>query len=169
MRRLTGLALTALVVAPAIGCVRMLQTRSEIRADPLTVERHAETVFAGYRIPVAEHVANNRVESGWFGASEVWGADAIRERVDCGFDAEAMPAAVAARVEMSVTLRVAYRSTGTRISLDSSGRTVPATQDQDSRRCRLSEPFAQEVLSAIAGQFPSVEPEPDVPAVPLAL
>lgn len=169
MRRLTGLALMVLVVVPATGCIRMLNTRSDIRADPLTVERHAETVFAGYLIPVTEHVANNRVESGWFAASDVWGPDAIRERVDCGFDAEGMPATVAARVELSVTLRVAYRNTGTRIGLDSTGRTVPGSEDQDSRRCRLSDPFAQELLTAIAGQFPGVTPETDAPGIPLAL
>ena len=78
MRRLTGLALLALVVAPAAGCIRMYNARSEIRADPLTVERHAEAVFTSYLIPVAERAANNRVESGWFVAGDVWGGDAIR-------------------------------------------------------------------------------------------
>ncbi len=169
MRRLSGLALLVLAVAPATGCIRMLNTRSDIRADPATVERHAETVFARYLIPVTEHVANNRVESGRFAASDVWGASAIRDRVDCGFDADGMPASVAARVEMSVTLGVAYRNTGTRISLDSTGRTVPDAEGGDSRRCRLADPFAQELLTAIAGRFPGVTPETDGPVIPLAL
>ena len=155
MRRLTGLTLVVLALSPAAACVNLLSTRSGIQADPVTVERYAETVFVRYGIPVSEQVADGRVESGEFAVGRVWDADITRQRVDCDVAEEDALFGADVPMEMSVTLKITRRSTGTRVSLGSDGRTVPG-DGQDSRRCRLADAFAQEILDAVADEFPGV-------------
>lgn len=167
MRTIHRLILFALAVGGA-GCIQLFHSRSGIQADPITIERQAEAVFAQYLIPVAERAANYRVESGWFVANDVWGQDAIAQRVDCGSDAEGLPATAGSRIELAVTLRVDYRSTGTRLRITSEGRTVPTVEDQDTRRCALSEPFVQELLTAVAGPFPGGTPSRELTGTPVA-
>lgn len=162
MRTLHRLIACVLAVGAA-GCIHLFNSRSGIQADPQTLERQGEAVFAQYLIPVAERVANYRVESGWFFANEVWQPDAVTERVDCGFGADGLPATVGAKIQLFVTLRVGYRNAGARLSLTSEGRTVATAEDQESRRCALSDPFVQELLTAIAGPFPGGAPGSSVP------
>jgi hypothetical protein len=162
MRGNHRLILFALTMGAA-GCIQPFHSRSGIQADPTTIERQGEAVFTEYLIPVSERVSNNRVESGWFVANEVWSQDAIAQRVDCGFDAAGLPAAVGSKVQLSVTLRVDYRSLGTRLRITSEGHTVPTVESQDARRCGLSEPFVQELLTAVAGPFPGGTPGTDLP------
>lgn len=165
MRDPASLALIALV-GLLTGCINLYSSRSSIRADPMTVERQGEAVFTLYQIPVSERAANGRVESGRFVVQDFWGRAVIEDRVYCGLDSEGEPLALGSRVEMSVTLKIAYRSSGTRIALGSEGRTLPDSEGQDAAHCRLKTPFVQELLDAVADEFPDVTPGPEIPGVP---
>lgn len=162
MRTIHGLILFVLALGLG-GCIQLFNSRSGVQADPFTIERQGETVFTQYLIPVAERVANYRVESGWFVANDVWSQDVITERVDCGFDPEGEPTTVGSKIQLSVALRVDSRDTGTRIRITSEGRTVPTVEDPDARSCGLSDPFVQELLTAIAGPFPGGQPATNLP------
>lgn len=165
MRTIHGLILFALALGLA-SCIQPFHSRSGVQADPITIERQGEAVFTQYLIPVAERAANYRVESGWFVANEVWSQDAITQRVDCGFDPQGVPTTVGSKIELSVTLRVDYRNIGTRLRIASEGHTVPTVESHEARRCALSDPFVQELLTAIAGPFPGGTPGTDLTGSP---
>jgi hypothetical protein len=139
---LPGLALLALA-----GCVSLGQSRGGIPADRLALEQRAEVVFAQYQIPLVERMLDGQVRSGDFMVEEVWDGATAAGRVSCEGDSEGNALANVARIRMSVMLRA---SDG-RVVLTSEGRTMEVPEGGRSVRCRLSEPFVDEILTAVAG------------------
>jgi hypothetical protein len=153
------LALTAAALATG-GCASLFQgmdprTRVDTRLDPLEAERRGEQVFAAYGIPVAERVANWRVESGRFIASEAWRMVRLEERIECGWDDDGLPRVRGRDVELEVTLRISGRSSSTNLRIQSSGRILTATDEEEGAKCQLAPAFARVVLEEVAG-YPGI-------------
>ncbi len=140
-------ALPILTLLALGACAGLGQSRGGIGADRYTLEERGAIVFAQYQIPVAERRPDGRVRSGTFLVEEVWDRFMVADRVYCDGDAEGNTLAFNSRIRMSVLLRA---SDG-RIVLSSEGRTVEVPEGGKAVRCRLSEPFVDELLTAIAG------------------
>ncbi|NIP79993.1 MAG: hypothetical protein GWM90_12530 [Gemmatimonadetes bacterium] len=157
------LAILFLIAGFNVSCIYPRQGRT-VPGDAMVLESRGAAVFAQYLIPVAERATDRRVRSGWFRADQTWGQAALlAERVYCGRDEDGRPRAEYMPVEMSVTLRLGMRSGGTRLSLDSEGRTVAGVDsDGEEARCRLRAEFAEELLAVIAGDWRREPFGPDI-------